>query len=244
MPCVPQVSTQEYLARALLRLGCMERLKCAPAFHAVRLGPHRVALSAALERVLIGFQKQGPLTPHRERARTEVQATLADPEVCPYTPDLEREDQDTAATRPLRLPWAFQQDTLCLADPERAAQVLHAHFHPVAWPAFQDASLWDLLLEVLPASHAARPRPEMYVQDRWLYDERAQQAAETLCDRLTRTPDLLIAPVLVPPGGQRVFEDYVARLDRGTKARRWLTETLKPPKRKQAAPLSERLPHA
>jgi hypothetical protein len=232
---MPREAHSDHLARALHRLGTSTRLKGVPALHALRIGAGRVEISLAMEHLLMIYQKH-PDSPAVLEARAFFQSTVENPEVCPYTPDLEREDQAILATRPLRLPWSWGVEVLRLDDPEQAVRTLHAHFYPVAWEAFREASLWDLLLEVLPACAAARPRVTMLQENRWLYDERAQQAAETLCERLSRAPDLLHDPVPVTAAQRQVFEAYAARLERATKARRWLMDTLKPPKRRRRTP--------
>lgn len=61
-----------------------------------------------------------------------------------------------------------------------------------------------------------------------MYDERSQRAAEALCFRLQATlPDAQL-PAQVPATArqQAIFEDYAARLKRGTNPRRWFQDTI------------------
>lgn len=107
--------------------------------------------------------------------------------------------------------------------------------------------MWDLICEVLPALNAAQATLEIHLAQRWLYDERAQRAAETLAFRLTHTsPGALHEPWTTSDEEVQIFEEYAARLSRGTQARRWMQEASKRfqkgrrTRRKKAA----KVPHA
>lgn len=216
-----------------MRLGATRRVRGLPTLHASRWSAAKVAMTRDVERVILHLERV-ERTPDVDAFLTVARAALANPEICPYTPELEREDQDVAAQRPLRLAWRVLDGQFSLEHPDDARDVLLKHFHPIPWPAFAGVNLWTLLLEVVPAGWSAAPTADVYREDRWLYDERAQQAAEALAARLRHEPDALHTPVEVSNQQTEVFEEYLARLSRGTNARRFLHESLKPPNRRGA----------
>lgn len=227
-----RISQPEQLARELMRLKTTHRLKGAPLFHFWEIGQGKRDLFLGLEQALIAFTRRErsgeTFNPAEQAAFEQLKAFFADPNLNPYTPELLRQDQDTSALPHFAVPSTFDDDGLILADPVQVTRQLLDHFHPIRWTEFEDSSEWELLCEVLPALQIARVQLDTYADQRWLYDERSQRAAEALCFRVQATLPNAQLPARVPATAQQqaIFEDYAARLKRGTNARRWFQDTL------------------
>lgn len=232
MPRRPDQSA-EHLHRALQRLQASQRLKNAPILHAWQIGKLDVEISFAVQNIADVWRRgaeQGTLTPGQMEYAARIQEFAENPKVTKYTPAWQQEDEAAMSVVRLRNDVTWEDDTLVFADPAAVTAQLSLHFHPILWPELMEASLWDLVLETVPPMQVARVHMGLKEEDRWLYDERSQRAAETLTWRLEQGSLVLPAKLNAGSRGRKIFEDYLARLARGTHPRRWLIEQLRPRK--------------
>lgn len=224
----------EQLARELMRLGVTSRLKNVPRYHFWEIGEGKREAYKGIDAALVAFQKREmrgeQLNPKEERAYQQLREMFSDPEINPYTHNLYIEDQEASSSRPLMVAYGYKGDSFVLSNPKETTTIIREHFHPIRWKEFEDYSDWELLREVIPAMQVARVYLGIYEEQRWLYDERSQRAAESLAYRIEKVYPRHQLPKSIRVGEQQkaVFEEYVYKLDRGTRtnARRWFQDTL------------------
>lgn len=228
---MPAESHDQQLARELMRLGVTSRLKGAPKYHFWDIGEGKREAFKGLEAALIAFQKREMkgenLTPKEQAAYEQLRTMFADPEVNPYSMKLYNEDEQTSASRRLYVQYTYQAQFFVLTDSEQTAQQITEHFYPIRWAEFNEASDWELFREAIPAMQVARAQLKVYEEQRWLYDERSQRAAEVLSYRIQHKHRGKLKDKLDTSEQQRkLFEEYSERLERGTNPRRWFQETV------------------
>lgn len=224
----------EQLARELMKLGVTSRLKNAPKYHFWEIGEGKREAYKGIDAALVAFQKRemrGEKLNQKERkAYEQLRAMFYDPEINPYTQDLYNEDNETSSSKPLMVEYSYKKDFFVLSNPKETTSRIREYFYPIRWKEFEDYGDWELFREVIPAMQVARVQLSIYEEQRWLYDERSQRAAESLAYRIEKVYPRHQLPKSIQIGEQQkaVFEEYVYKLDRGTRtnARRWFQETL------------------
>lgn len=225
-------TNKEKLTRELLLLGASSRLKGAPKFHFWEIGPGKRESHLGLDKALMSFhsrQLAGETLNESEKAMYKALRTAYfDPKVNAYTHEMMNEDEANSSKRLLYVRYIYDNENFVLDDPEETTKQIKDHFHPILWDDLALLSDWELMREVIPPMQTARVKLEVYENQRWLYDERAQQAAETLAWRIeNQYPDKQLPKKMNTTLEQfRIFEGYSERLERGTDARRWLITTL------------------
>ena len=138
------------------------------------------------------------------------------------------EDTEVSGGSPLWVDYGYEEGVFRLNNPGETTEQIKKHFHPINWKDFENASDWELMQEVIPAMKTARVRLEIYEDDRWLYDERSQRAAETLAYRIDNVYTGKILPKRMEIIEQQyaILAEYEDRLGRGVDARRWLQSVL------------------
>jgi len=233
---------EEQVVRELLRLRVTSRLKNAPVYHFWEIGKGKREAHKGLDGALVAFQRREmsgeQLTPKEQQAYQQIRELFFDPEVNPYTIDLYNEDNQTASLRRLYVQYEYDKEDFKLINPSETTRQITEHFHPIRWPEFNELSDWELMREVIPAMQVARAQLGIYEEQRWLYDERSQRAAEVLAYRIQNVYKNQQLPERMNTTEQQraIFEEYAARLERGTNGRRWFQETLA----KLAKPLRKR----
>ncbi|WP_027460664.1 hypothetical protein [Deinococcus murrayi] len=242
---MPPETYEEQIARELLRLGVTSRLKNAPVYHFWEIGKGKREAHKGLDAALVAFQRREmdgeQLTPKEQDAYRQLRELFADPEVNPYTIQLYNEDNQTASLRRLYVRYGYDKEDFKLTDPAETTRQIVDHFYPIRWPEFNELSDWELMREVIPAMQVARAQLKIYEEQRWLYDERSQRAAEVLAYRIQNVYKNQQLPERMNTTEQQraIFEEYAARLERGTNARRWFQEMLsklaKPRRKRQTS---------
>lgn len=209
-----------------MRLGVTSRLKGAPRFHFWEIGATGRELHLGLDRAMVAFHRkemQGETFSDAEQAMYDhLKKGYFDPAVNPYTHQMLNEDTQTSAERRLYVQYGYDGPDFKLFDPAETTRQIVDHFYPIRWPEFNDASDWELMREVIPAMQVARAELRIYEEQRWLYDERSQRAAEVLSYRYQNQQ---FQPSMSTTEQQRaIFEEYAAKLEKGTNPRRWVQE--------------------
>lgn len=225
-------SHEQQISRELLRLGVESRLKNAPSYHWWNIGQGGRDIHKALDKALVSFvdtQRKGiQLTPEQEEAFKQLKEMYHNPLVNPYTLDMLNEDTEVSGGSPLWVDYGYEEGIFRLNSPEETTRQIKEYFHPINWKDFENASDWELFREVIPAMKSAEVKLEIYEDDRWLYDERSQRAAETLAYRIENVYRDKILPKRMEIIEQQyaILAEYEDRLDRGVDARRWLQGVL------------------
>ncbi|PIG95926.1 hypothetical protein [Deinococcus sp. UR1] len=223
---------EEQLARELLRLGVTSRLKNVPTFHFWEIGKGKREAYRGLQSALVAFQRREMsgerLTPKEQGVYRQLKEWFADPEVNAYTMELQQQDEQTEGRRHLQVAYRYRRENFKLDRPAETTKQIVDHFYPIRWPEFNELSDWEIMREVIPAMQVARVDLKVYEEQRWLYDERSQRAAEVLAYRIQNLyVDQQLPELMKTTEQQRdIFEEYAARLERGTNARRWFQEML------------------
>lgn len=229
---MPPETHEEQIARELLRLGVTSRLKNAPVYHFWEIGTAGRETHLGLDRAMVAFhskQMRGEkFSEEQEAAYDQLKAMYFNPAVNPYTHEMMNEDEQTSAPRRLYVRYGYDKEDFKLTDPAETTRQIVDHFYPIRWPEFNELSDWELMREVIPAMQVARAQLKIYEEQRWLYDERSQRAAEVLAYRIQNVYKNRQLPERMNTTEQQraLFEEYMARLERGTNARRWFQETL------------------
>lgn len=220
----------EQIERALKQLNVKGRLKGAPNYHIYEIGQDKRELYYTLDRVMGYFSKRhidlNNLSEKEVGAFKTISGIFYDPEVNSYTMTMHNEDVEASQNRPLMVIYSHEKDTLILSEAEFTTQQITDHFHPIEWEEFRTDSDWEILREYIPAAQVANPRLEMYEEQRWMYDERSQRAAETLSYRIYRVyPEKRLPErILMDDVQHRMMQEYESKLRKGGNPRRWFQE--------------------
>lgn len=227
---MPRESHEDQLSRELMRLGVTSRLKGAPPFHFWEIGTTGRETHLGLDSAMVAFHRKEmrgeKFSEEEQAAYDQLKAMYFNPAVNPYTHKMLNEDEQTSAVRRLYVQYGYDGPDFKLFDPARTTRQIVDHFYPIRWPEFNDASDWELMREVIPAMQVARAELRVYEEQRWLYDERSQRAAEVLSHRIHNVyPEQQLPERMKTTEQQRaIFEEYAAKLEKGTNPRRWVQE--------------------
>lgn len=241
---MPAESHQDQVARELMRLGVTSRLKGAPHYHFWEIGEAGRSTHLGLDAAMLAFHRRqmkgDAFNVAEQEAFKHLKAMYADPAVNPYTQAMHEADEHLRAARCMAVRYHYEGTDFVLTDSLETTGLLVDHFHPIRWPEFNEAADWELLREVIPAMQVVHVDLRIFEEQRWLFDERSQRAAETLTYRVRHLyPDQRLPERIATSDQDRdIFEEYVGRLERGTNARRWIQETLA---RLKAKPRKKRL---
>ncbi|RTR21387.1 hypothetical protein [Deinococcus radiophilus] len=226
-------SYEQQISRELIKLRVEKRLKGAPHFNWWEIGESGRTAHKGIDGALVSFttlQRKGTkLTEEQEKALEQLKEMYYNPMINPYTLKMLNEDDKVSSGYPLWVDYGYEEGIFRLNEPEKTTEQIKNHFHPISWKEFENASDWELMREVIPAMKNTKVRLEIYEDDRWLYDERSQRAAETLAYRIEHVYGGNILPKKMEIVEQQyaILAEYDNRLGRGIDARRWIQAILK-----------------
>lgn len=204
------------------------RLKNAPTLHWWEIGERQRVVSRALHQLMVSLtdaEEQGrpTLTEGEKKLLEMTRQQFDDPAINVYTHAMLNEDEITRNNPFLRISYRYKGNYLVLDDPHGVTELLLKYFHPMNWGEFEGRTDWEMIREVIPPMQAARISLETYEQQRYLYDERAQRAAEHLAWRIVHMYDgqLPESYMTLDDAEQQAVDTYVSKLEKGQKPRRW-----------------------
>lgn len=153
----------------------------------------------------------------------------ADRDLNPYTFQMYNEDERAQYVN-MQIRYGYNPQGLTFDDPKEVEADIVRYFRPFDWPEFRGVALFGIFREIVPAMTVARATQEVYENQRWLYDETAQRAAEVLSYRLQYGDLQEGLPPVIPTDSVQAtvaeavgfFEVVVQKLLAGVDVRRWL----------------------
>lgn len=226
----------EETRQKLRQYSLPSRLKGAPTHHFSALGElgqqQHLRIGSVCNAITEAAELYATTSPEFEKLNRLSNDLYNDVRLNPYTNEMALEDREVERIQ-MYIPYRYDEKGLVLDFKDRTEKMINRYFHAIDWEEFRSASLFTLLKEIIPATTVVSLTAETYRSQRWLYDETAQRAAETLAYRLQYGSLKQGLPDSVPTdalgeavvGGQTIIEAITQRLRAGVDVRRWLKST-------------------